>query len=100
MTEINRSSLLAKLKHIKGMKLLVEQAVLLYLLMTDEQTPVWIKTIVVSALAYLLCPVDAVPDFIPGVGLTDDLGVISGAIASLGSHIHQGHRSKAADFFK
>ena len=27
MTEINRSSLLSKLKHIKGMKLLVEQAV-------------------------------------------------------------------------
>ncbi|WP_268885588.1 hypothetical protein [Aeromonas caviae] len=25
MTDINRSSLLAKLKHIKGMKLLVEQ---------------------------------------------------------------------------
>ena len=100
MTEINRSSLLSKLKHIKGMKLLVEQAVLLYLLMADEQTPVWVKTIVVSALAYLLCPVDAVPDFIPGVGLTDDLGVISGAIASLGSHIHQGHRNKAADFFK
>ncbi len=50
MTEINRSSLLAKLKHIKGMKLLVEQAVLLYLLMADEQTPVWVKTIVVSAL--------------------------------------------------
>ena len=67
MTEINRSSLLAKLKHIKGMKLLAEQAVLLYLLMADEQTPVWVKTIVVSALAYLLCPVDAVPDFIPGV---------------------------------
>ena len=51
MTDINRSSLLAKLKHIKGMKLLVEQAVLLYLLMTDEQTPMWVKTIVVSALA-------------------------------------------------
>lgn len=43
MTEINRSSLLAKLKHIKGMKLLVEQAVLLYLLMADEQTPMWVN---------------------------------------------------------
>ena len=36
-----------------------------------------VKTIVVSALAYLLCPVDAVPDFIPGVGLTDDLGSLA-----------------------
>lgn len=46
MTEINRSSLLSKLKHIKGMKLLVEQAVLLYLLMADEQTPVWVLSLI------------------------------------------------------
>ena len=57
------------------MKLLIEQAVLLYLLMTDEQTPVCGSRPSWSAhLAYLLCPVDAVPDFIPNVGLTDDLG--------------------------
>ena len=41
------------------MKLLVEQAVLLYLLMADEQTPVWVKTIVVAHSP--ICSVRSMP---------------------------------------
>jgi uncharacterized membrane protein YkvA (DUF1232 family) len=33
--------------------------------------------ILVAALVYLVTPVDAIPDFIPGVGLVDDFAVLS-----------------------
>lgn len=33
------------------------------------------KLLVVAALLYLISPVDLVPDWIPGAGLLDDLGV-------------------------
>lgn len=32
---------------------------------------------IVGALAYLLCPIDAIPDFIPVLGLVDDAAVIA-----------------------
>ena len=34
----------------------------------------------VGALSYLVLTFDAVPDFLPGVGLADDLGVLAGAV--------------------
>ena len=34
----------------------------------------------VGALSYLVLTFDAVPDFLPGVGFADDLGVLAGAV--------------------
>lgn len=39
--------------------------------------------IVAGALLYLLSPVDLVPDFIPGVGVIDDLAVLALLLQSL-----------------
>ncbi|MCP9472501.1 MAG: YkvA family protein [Nitrospira sp.] len=39
--------------------------------------------IVAGALLYLLSPVDLVPDFIPGVGVIDDLAVLALVLQSL-----------------
>ena len=36
--------------------------------------------LIVSALTYLIAPVDLIPDFIPVVGLVDDMAVISACI--------------------
>ena len=41
------------------------------------------KAIAIGALVYLITPLDAIPDFIPIFGLTDDVGVILAAIAAL-----------------
>lgn len=38
---------------------------------------------IASVLAYFLCPVDAVPDVVPLVGLADDASVLAWAIATL-----------------
>lgn len=40
------------------------------------EIPVRLQVTIIGALLYLILPVDVVPDFIPGVGLVDDVGVI------------------------
>lgn len=41
------------------------------------------KAIAIGSLIYLVSPLDAVPDIIPIVGLSDDAGVILAAVGSL-----------------
>ena len=38
-----------------------------------------LKTIaaIVGALVYVLCPIDLIPDFLPGIGYVDDAGVMA-----------------------
>ena len=48
--------------------------------MTDPQVPWKAKSLAITALAYLISPIDAIPDFLP-FGLADDAAVITAAIA-------------------
>jgi uncharacterized membrane protein YkvA (DUF1232 family) len=47
----------------------------------DPRTPWYAKLIVAGCVAYALSPVDFVPDFIPVIGLIDDLIFIPIALA-------------------
>jgi uncharacterized membrane protein YkvA (DUF1232 family) len=67
----------------------------LFYTLQDPETPMWAKTIIVGALGYFISPIDAVPDFIPFVGFADDLAVLVGAIATVGTCISSEHRRKA-----
>lgn len=75
----------SKLKHISGVGQLVDQASSLYGLLRDPETPRWVKATCLTALGYLILPTDAVSDFIPVAGYVDDAGMISAAIAAIGS---------------
>lgn len=66
---------------------LVEKALTLYLVLRDPGTPRWAKTTVLGALGYFIMPLDAVPDFIPGAGFTDDLGVLVLAVGAVAASI-------------
>ena len=62
----------------------------------DTRTPKRVKWTLVSALVYLLSPIDALPDFLPG-GFGDDLGVLVTALAvagTVGKEHHQQARMK------
>ena len=74
-----------KLKNISGVGQLVDQAGALYGLLRDPETPRWVKATCLGALGYLVLPTDAVADIIPVAGYLDDAGMITAAIASLGS---------------
>jgi uncharacterized membrane protein YkvA (DUF1232 family) len=47
----------------------------------DPRTPWYAKAIVAGCVAYALSPVDVIPDFIPVIGLVDDLIFIPLALA-------------------
>lgn len=75
---------------------LVEKALLLFFVMRDRRTPPWAKVTVVGALGYFIAPIDAIPDLLPGVGFTDDLGVLVAALAAVASSITPEMRAQAA----
>lgn len=66
----------------------------LYVLLRESSTPVWAKTAVVGALTYLIVPTDAIPDFLPGAGFTDDLAVMTLVISQLCVFINKDIRKK------
>lgn len=43
--------------------------------------PVKYKTVLWASIAYLVSPIDLIPDVTPIVGFTDDVGVITAALA-------------------
>jgi uncharacterized membrane protein YkvA (DUF1232 family) len=55
----------------------LQKALTLYAILTDRCTPLWVRALVLAALAYLINPLDAMPDALPGLGLTDDLAVLA-----------------------
>ena len=54
-----------------------------YRLMRDERVPVKHKAFLGGALAYVVAPVDVIPDFIPFLGRADDLLVLALALNSM-----------------
>lgn len=69
-------------------KEVVEKALWLYYAAQQPNTPVWAKTLIYAALAYFVLPVDAIPDVIPVVGYTDDLGALAAALASVSMYVN------------
>ena len=63
----------------------------------DPATPLKAKGILLAALAYFIMPFDVIPDFILGLGFTDDMAVLYAAISMIRSHMTQAHRDKAKE---
>lgn len=42
----------------------------------DSRTPVWLKALLGAALAYVVMPIDIIPDVVPLIGQADDLTVL------------------------
>jgi len=61
----------------------------------DEETPIAAKGMMFAALAYFVMPFDAVPDFIAGLGYTDDAAVFMAMLAIVGRHLKPRHRAAA-----
>ncbi len=62
---------------------------------TDPVTPGRVKAVLAGALVYFVTPMDMIPDFVAGIGFTDDAAVLAMAIGVAGAHIKRRHRQAA-----
>ncbi len=76
---------------------LVELALKMYYAATDSDTPIWAKSAIFGALGYFISPIDAIPDLVPVVGYSDDLGVLTLAIATVSTYIKEKHVQQAKE---
>ena len=61
----------------------------------DDDTPIAAKGMMLAALAYFVLPVDAIPDFIAGLGYTDDAAVFTALMAVIGKNLKPRHKAAA-----
>ncbi|PKL86021.1 MAG: hypothetical protein CVV22_05680 [Ignavibacteriae bacterium HGW-Ignavibacteriae-1] len=83
---------------------ILSKVFVLYHVVRDEDTPTWAKTVIYGALGYFILPLDAIPDLIPMVGYSDDLGALVAAVSIVLSHIKPKHvelsKQSLKKFFK
>ena len=87
-----------KIRRTMGRIPFTREAVAAYYCAFDAQTPLKVKGILLAALAYFVMPVDLVPDFIAGLGFTDDAAVLLTAWRTVASHIAPHHHARAGAF--
>ena len=77
-----------------------EDVVAMYFCLLDPRTPMWVRGVVAAALAYFILPLDAIPDILPLVGMSDDMAVLSAALAAISTHLTDEHRRRAASWLR
>jgi len=75
----------------------LEKALWLYYAAQSPDTPKWARRVIYGALGYFVLPLDAIPDFAPLAGYTDDLGVMAAALAAVAFAIDDKVRQRARD---
>ncbi len=84
-----------KLRRHAGRIPFIDQLLAAYYCAIDPRTPLQARAILYGALAYFILPFDIIPDFIAGLGYTDDAAVLAAAIRSILPHIKDDHRDRA-----
>ena len=89
-----------KLRRHAGRIPFIDQLLAAYYCAIDPKTPLQARAILYGALAYFILPFDIIPDFIAGLGYTDDAAVLAAAIRSILPHIKDDHRNRAKTAMK
>jgi len=87
-----------KLRRTAGRVPFVEDALAAYYCATDRATPLFVKAVLMGALAYFVIPTDVIPDFIVGLGYTDDASVLAAALAAVRANLRASHYAAARAF--
>ena len=75
----------------------VERALWLYYLARAPGVPLRYKAVILSALGYFILPLDAIPDVLPFVGYSDDLGALGSALALCTAYITPAIKTRARE---
>ncbi len=84
-----------KLLRVAGRIPFAEDAAAAYFCAIDPKTPAKVRAILFAALAYFVMPFDLIPDFVAGIGFTDDAAVIAMALSVVAGNITAAHRARA-----
>lgn len=90
-----RERFFPKLARVLARVPFAEELVAAYYCAFDRATPLRAKGILLGALAYFVLPLDTIPDFILGLGFTDDLAVLLAAFNVVRTHVTDAHRIRA-----
>ena len=92
-----REGFFPKLTRVLAHVPFAEEAVAAYYCAFDSATPLKARGLLVGALAYFIMPFDVIPDFVLGLGFTDDAAVLLAALNVIRTHMTQAHRDKARE---
>jgi len=73
----------------------IDEVVAAYYCALDPETPASVRATIFAALAYFVIPLDIVPDFVLGLGFSDDITVLVTAIGLVRRNIGERHRLAA-----
>jgi|GEM_PF-1621828 len=80
-----------KLTESSGKITFATQATAMYYALRDPKTPLKVRALIGAALAYFIMPFDLIPDWIVGIGFTDDLAVVMMVLRKLAGSITEEH---------
>ena len=86
-----------KIRDTLGKVPFVENAVAAWYCAVDAKTPLYVKAVLMGAVAYFVTPADVIPDFVAGFGFTDDAAVLVAAIKAIGANLKAEHRERARE---
>ena len=95
-----RAKFWPKLKRVMTKVPFARDAAAAYYCAVDRETPLKAKGIILAALAYFVMPMDAVPDVLAVIGFTDDIAVVTAALAMIRAHIKMQHYDAADAMLK
>jgi len=78
----------------------VYQVLLLYNVLTDKNTPLQSRLVIIAALGYFIFPLDGIPDLTPLIGYSDDLGVLLFTISQVTGSITPSIRKKTEELIR
>ena len=87
----------AKVKRTLGRVPFLDRALAAFFAAVDAKTPTAAKATLFAALAYFIMPADLIPDFIAGIGFTDDAAVLLLALQAIAPHITADHLDQARE---
>jgi uncharacterized membrane protein YkvA (DUF1232 family) len=93
--QVVREGFWTKARQTLGKVPFTQDAVAAFYCATDAATPVRARAMLFGALAYFVMPFDVIPDFLIGLGYTDDLAVLLAAYTACKTYITDDHRAKA-----
>ena len=66
-----------------------------YYALRDSETPLKVKATLAAALAYFILSTDVIPDFVAGLGFTDDMAVVMMVMNRVSKYIKPEHYASA-----